>query len=138
MAMLATHYYAIFLIAVEGLILFFLERKRLRAWLPALLASCVLFIMLVLAARYLATPHAGGDYEGMKLIGLPGMVWGMLTGYTLMPSSSDFHDRGLGRYCPIFPLRPPPSLPYWRSAGRHCNHCQDPHGYCFLAYCWGL
>jgi mannosyltransferase len=103
-AMLATHYYAIFLIAVEGLMLLFLERKRLRAWLPALMASGVLFIMLVLAARYLATPHAGGDYEGMKLIGVPGMAWGMLTGYTLMPSSSEFHDQGLGAILPYLPV----------------------------------
>ena len=103
-AMLATHYYAIFLIAVELPILFFLERKRFRAWAPALAASCVLFVMLVLAAKYLATPHAGGDYEGIKLIGLPGMVWGMLTGYTLMPSSSDFHDRGLVAILPYLPV----------------------------------
>lgn len=103
-ALLATHYYAIFLIAVELPILFLLERNRLRAWLPALVASCVLFIMLVLAAKYLATPHAGGAYHGLKIIGLPGMVWGLLAGYTLMPSSSEMHDQGLRAILPYLPI----------------------------------
>ena len=103
-ALLATHYYAIFLVAVEFPILLLLERKRLRAWLPTLFASCALFVMLVLAAKYLATPHAGGDYDGIKIIGLPGMVWGLLAGYTLMPSSSEMHDKGLHAIFPYLPI----------------------------------
>lgn len=103
-AMLATHYYAVFLIAVEVPLLFLLQRSRWRAWLPALVASCILFVGPILAAKYLATPHAGGSYEGMSLIALPGMVWALLTGYTLMPSSDELHGTGLRAALPYVPV----------------------------------
>ena len=103
-AMLATHYYAVFLIAVELPLLFLLQRNRWRAWLPALAVSCILCIGPVLAAKYLATPHAGGNYEGMGMIALPGMVWALLTGYTLMPSSAELHGIGLRAAFPYVPV----------------------------------
>ena len=103
-AMLATHYYAVFLVAVEVPVLFLLQRSRWRAWLPVLVTSCVLFVGPILAAKYLATPHAGGNYEGMGLIALPGMVWALLTGYTLMPSSDDLHGTGLRAALPYVPV----------------------------------
>lgn len=103
-AMLATHYYAVFLIAVELPILLLLQPYRWRAWLPAVLGSCILFLGPVLAAKYLATPHAGGTYEGMGMIALPGMVWAMLTGYTLMPTSAELHAIGLRAALPYVPI----------------------------------
>jgi uncharacterized membrane protein len=103
-AMLATHYYAVFLIAVEFPVLFLLQRSRWRTWLPALVASFVLFIGPILAAKYLATPHAGGNYDAMGLIALPGMVWALLTGYTLMPSSDELHGTGLRAALPYIPV----------------------------------
>lgn len=103
-AMLATHYYAVFLIAVTFPILVILARHRLRDWAPMLILSGICCIGPVLAAKYLATPVAGGNYEGIGLIGMPGMVWGLLTGYTLMPSSAELHRLGLRAILPYVPI----------------------------------
>ena len=103
-AMLATHYYAVFLVSVEFPILFLLAHKRWRNWLPACIASCMLCIGPMLAAKYLATPVAGGGYGGIGQIGLPGMIWGLLSGYALMPSSEEFHRQGLKAAYPYLPL----------------------------------
>jgi Dolichyl-phosphate-mannose-protein mannosyltransferase len=103
-AMLATHYYAVFLIAVTFPILFVLAQRRWRQWAPMLIFGCVCFIGPILAARYLATPVAGGNYENIGVIGLPGMMWGLLTGYTLMPSSDEMHRLGLRAIVPYIPV----------------------------------
>jgi Dolichyl-phosphate-mannose-protein mannosyltransferase len=103
-AMLATHYYAVFVIAVTFPILFILARERWRQWAPMLILGCVFSVGPILAARYLATPVAGGNYQGIGLIGLPGMVWGLLSGYTLMPSSNELHRLGLRAIAPFIPI----------------------------------
>ena len=103
-AMLATHYYAVFLIAVTFPILFILARNRWRDWLPVIALSGLLCIGPVLSAKYLATPVAGGDYEGIGFVAIPGMVWGLLTGYTMMPTSEEFHRLGVRAILPYVPI----------------------------------
>ncbi len=103
-AMLATHYYAVFVVAATFPILFILARDRWRHWAPILIVGCIFSVGPILAARYLATPVAGGNYQGIGLIGLPGMVWGLLAGYTVMPSSDELHRLGLQAIIPFFPI----------------------------------
>src|SRR5207344_3306958 len=102
-ALLATHYYSVFFVGAEVLALLLIAAKRWRAWGPSMAASCLLVLGPVLCAKFLATPHAGGSYE-LGLLAFPGMVWSLLTGSALMPSSAEVHADGLRaamRYLPM-------------------------------------
>jgi uncharacterized membrane protein len=102
-ALLATHYYSVFFIGAEVLALLLIASKRWRSWGPSMAASCLLVLGPVLCAKYLATPHAGGSYQ-LGLLAFPGVVWSLLTGSALMPSSAEVHADGMRaamRYLPL-------------------------------------
>ncbi|MES2352828.1 MAG: glycosyltransferase family 39 protein [Pseudomonadota bacterium] len=91
--LLATHYYSIFFIAAEFLALLILASNRWRFWAVAMAVTLAMMAGPVLAAKYLATPHAGGSYQ-MGIVALPGLIWSLISGYTLLPSSAELHAEG--------------------------------------------
>lgn len=92
-ALLATHYYGVIFIGAEILVLVALATTRWRTWAPAMAASSLLVLGPVLAAKYLTTSHAGESYD-IGWVALPGLVWSLINGYTLMPSSAELHAHG--------------------------------------------
>jgi uncharacterized membrane protein len=90
---LATHYYGVIFIGAEFGVLFLLALRRWRDWLPAMGLSLMLVIVPVLAAKFLAVSNAGGSYDTGWIV-LPGLVWSLIGGYTLMPSSAELHAEG--------------------------------------------
>ena len=93
-ALLATHYYGVIFVGAEVMALVTLAPGRWRSWLTAATASCFLVLGPVLCAKFLATSNAGGSYE-MGLLALPGLIWSLLSGYTLIPSSAELHAQGV-------------------------------------------
>jgi mannosyltransferase len=102
-ALIVTHYYAVFLIGGQGLALLFLRPKQWRRWLPAMAATCLMIVLAAAAAKYLAYPQAGGHYQ-IGWITLPGMIWSLISGYTLMPSSEELHTTGARAAIKYLPL----------------------------------
>ncbi len=88
-----THYYGIFFLAGEGLALLILHPRPLRSWLPGGVVAGGLCVWSVLAAATKATGIFGGQYV-FGVAALPGVVWSLLTGYTLMPTSEELHALG--------------------------------------------
>jgi len=101
--LLATHYYGIFFIVAEFITLFVLDLKRWRTWASVMGISLLMMVGPVFAAKYLATPHAGGSYE-MGILALPGLVWSLISGYTLLPSSAELHTQGTRAVLLYLPL----------------------------------
>jgi len=102
-AVVATHYYGIFFLAGEGLALVLLRRRPIAAWLPAGLVAGAACSAIVLAAARASRVLFGGDYA-FGGTALPGVVWSMLTGYTLMPSSEELHRLGPRAVIPYLPV----------------------------------
>ncbi|MCC6763998.1 MAG: glycosyltransferase family 39 protein [Deltaproteobacteria bacterium] len=89
----ATHYYGIFFLAGQGLALLILRPAPVRGWLPAGVVAAGLCGALVLTA----VGRASGDFGARYVFGItamPGVVWSLLTGYALMPTSEDLHALG--------------------------------------------
>lgn len=103
-ALLGTHYYAMFFVAGQLLALLWLWPRPLRAWLPAALVI-VLAIAAgpVLAALTIAGHEAGGSYE-LGLAAFPGLLWSLVAGYSLLPTSEALHTEGLRAALPYVPL----------------------------------
>jgi hypothetical protein len=102
-AVVATHYYGIFFLAGEGLALLLLHPKPFRSWLPAgVVAGGLCGAIVLLAAR-----AANGTFAGEYVFGvtaMPGVVWSLLTGYTLMPTSEQLHALGPKAILPDLPI----------------------------------
>jgi 4-amino-4-deoxy-L-arabinose transferase-like glycosyltransferase len=102
-ALLATHYYGFFLIGGELLILVIFRRPPWRTWLPGALGSIVAAMsLLYVALRF--TPHQSGELYAIGLLAFPGVMWSMLSGYTLLPSSEELHGSGLQAIRPYVPF----------------------------------
>jgi len=98
-----THYYGIFFLAGEGLALLLLRPQPIRSWLPAGVVAGSLCIGAVLAAASKASGVFAGQYE-LGITALPGVVWSLLTGYTLMPTSEALHALGPRAILPDLPV----------------------------------
>ena len=105
-ALLATHYYGVIFVGAEVMALVTLAPGRWRSWLTAATASCFLVLGPVLCAKFLATSNAGGSYE-MGLLALPGLIWSLLSGYTLIPSSAELHAQGVRAAMAYLPIAIP-------------------------------
>jgi 4-amino-4-deoxy-L-arabinose transferase-like glycosyltransferase len=101
-ALLATHYYTVFLIGPELLLLVIFRPGPSRNWVPGACASIVAVGLLTYVALVL-TPHESGEIYQMGWTAFPGVVWSMLSGYTLLPSSEDLHRFGLRAILPYLP-----------------------------------
>lgn len=102
-ATVATHYYGIFFLAGQGLALLLLWRRPLSTWLPAGAVAGAICAALILAA----VRNASGIFAGQYVFGvaaLPGVVWSLLTGYTLIPTSEQLHALGPSAALPDLPV----------------------------------
>ncbi|HVK54737.1 MAG TPA: glycosyltransferase family 39 protein [Burkholderiales bacterium] len=102
-ALLATHYYALFFVVAELGILVLLAWRQWRSWAFAMAVSLLLILGPLYAAWILRTPYAGTSYD-IGLIALPGLVWSLISGYTLLPSSEELHKEGLRAALPYAPF----------------------------------
>jgi uncharacterized membrane protein len=103
LALLATHYYAVFLVASQVMVLMLLRRHALRSWLPAASALCIGVLIILLAALLVAARDAGADYN-LGPLAFPGLVWSMLAGYALLPSSAELHAGGVKTALSFLPV----------------------------------
>lgn len=102
-AVVATHFYGIFFVAGEGLALLILHPQPIRRWLPAGVVAGGLCCSLVLIAVRYASGIFSADYV-FGVTAMPGVVWSLLTGYTLMPTSEELHLLGPSAVLPSLPL----------------------------------
>jgi len=102
-AVVATHYYGIFFLAGEGLALLILRPRPLRGWLPEGVVAGALCAGIVLAAARAVEGVFAGQYV-FGITALPGVVWSMLTGYTLLPTSEQLHALGTWAILPYLPI----------------------------------
>ena len=102
LALIATHYYTVFLIFAEILVLLWYRPRPWSSWVPAALASCAAILALVYIALFLTDPRSGEIYK-IGLFAFPGSVWAMLVGYTLLPSSEELHALGRSAIWPYLP-----------------------------------
>lgn len=126
-ALVACHYYAVFFVGGEVLALLVLHPRPRRRWVPATVGASVAAAGALLFAYVVARHSAGRDYE-LGLLALPGTVWSMVSGYTLMPSSSALHASGWRAALPYMPVAAVAALSIavtiltaLRSAGRITN-----------------
>ena len=105
-ALLATHYYGVIFVGAEVLALVVLASGRWRSWVTAAVASCFLVLGPLLCAKLFATSGAGGSYE-LGLLALPGLVWSLISGYTLLPSSAELHAQGARAAIAYLPIAIP-------------------------------
>lgn len=102
-ATVATHYYGIFFLAGQGLALLVLWRRPLHTWLPAGAIAGAICATLLLAAIRNASGVFAGQYE-FGVAAMPGVVWSLLTGYTLIPTSEQLHALGPSAALPDLPV----------------------------------
>lgn len=103
LALLATHYYAMFIVSAVLLVPLLLLRRPLADWLSAVSITGTGVIGLMLMAILIAGHHSGEAYD-TGLIAFPGVVWSMISGYTLMPSSEELHTLGIRAALPYLPV----------------------------------
>ncbi|HYD46842.1 MAG TPA: glycosyltransferase family 39 protein [Terriglobales bacterium] len=102
-AMLAwTHYYSAVFVAAQLLTVLVAAPRRWRQWLPGAVIASAGCSSAALAAMVYAQREAGGGYE-LGPAATAGVLWGLLTEYTLLPSSEELHAHGVPaawRYLP--------------------------------------
>jgi uncharacterized membrane protein len=103
LALLTTHYYTMFIVSAVLLVPLLLLRRPLRDWLPAVGITGAGVIGLMLTAMLIAGHQSGETYD-TGLIAFPGVVWSMISGYTLMPASEELHAQGIRAALPYLPL----------------------------------
>lgn len=102
LALVATHYYTVFLIAGALAALMLTRPLAWRDWaLPAALsivgAAVVSYVALVL------TKQSSGEVYGFSLYAVPGVLWSLLAGYVFLPSAEELHSGHLGAVRPYLP-----------------------------------
>jgi mannosyltransferase len=100
---IATHYYGIFFLAGQGAALLVLRPRPLRSWLPAGVIAGLMCGAAVVGAALSAPGQFAGEYT-FGPMALPGIVWSLLTGYTLLPTSEALHAIGIRAIFPDLPI----------------------------------
>ena len=103
LALLATHYYTMFIVSAVLLVPLLLLRRPFKGWLPAVGISGAGVIGLMLMAILVAGHQSGETYD-TGFIAFPGVVWSMISGYTLMPGSEELHALGIRAALPYLPV----------------------------------
>jgi len=101
--LVCTHYYTLFLLIGELLVMAVYGRRPLRSWVPAAAGTGVIVAAALCMAAVLPRHSAGGTYE-IGWLTFPGLVWALVSGYVLVPSSEALHARGLSAALPYVPL----------------------------------
>jgi 4-amino-4-deoxy-L-arabinose transferase-like glycosyltransferase len=102
-ALVASHYYGVFFLGGELVVLLIIQRKPLRSWLPAAIATAGALLIALVAAVVLPTHRPVSEYA-LGWFAFPGVVWSMLAGYTLLPGSDNLHLLGWHAALPYVPL----------------------------------
>jgi hypothetical protein len=110
MAVLATHYYGVFLVVGELLILVLVRPRPLRSWLPTS-AACATGIAVLCYVALVLTKQSSGEVYGLGLFALPGVGWSMVTGYSLLPTAEELHVAGVAAVRPFMPYAIAGALP---------------------------
>lgn len=110
-ALLATHYYSVFFVCAELLVLVLFLRRPLRAWVPGFLSVGLGIAALAYVALVASDQRSGEIYE-VGLLVLPGAVWGMLAGYVWLPSSEQLHELGAAAIRPYLPVALATAVPF--------------------------
>lgn len=103
LALAATHYYTVFYLAGAVLCAVAVRPRELRAWLPEAAVVSVASTLSLLTAALVARHGGGGSYE-LGWFALPGTLWSLVSGYTLMPDTFALHaegSRAAMRYLPV-------------------------------------
>ena len=103
LALAATHYYTVFYLAGAVICAVAVRPRELRAWLPEAAAVSVASTLSLLTAALVARHGGGGSYE-LGWFALPGTLWSLVSGYTLMPDTFALHaegSRAAMRYLPV-------------------------------------
>ncbi|MEN8131741.1 MAG: glycosyltransferase family 39 protein, partial [Pseudomonadota bacterium] len=103
LALLATHYYSMFIVSAVLLIPLLLLRRPFKGWLPAIGITGAGVVGVMLMALLIAGRHSGETYD-TGFIAFPGVVWSMISGYALMPGSEELHALGVRAALPYLPL----------------------------------
>jgi uncharacterized membrane protein len=120
LALLATHYYAVFFVMAQGLFLLLARVHAWRSWLWPTLAVGVAALAQVLWGLMFSGHAAGVPYE-MGGLAFPGFVWSLVSGYVLLPTSEALHAQGFRAallYLPIAVACALPLLYLWVTALR--------------------
>jgi hypothetical protein len=108
-AALATHYYMG--LSFAGLVLgLVLVRVPPRQWDREVLAAGVGALAAAIAAAMLASHVAAATYD-TGVLALPGALWGLVGGYTLLPTSGELHAHGVRAALPFLPLAVAAAVP---------------------------
>ncbi len=103
LALAATHYYAVFYLGGAVLAAIAARPRELRAWIAAAAVASVGSSAALLAAALVARHGGGGTYE-LGWFAVPGALWSLVAGYTLLPDTFALHAEGSRaalRYLPI-------------------------------------
>lgn len=102
-ALAATHYYTVFYLGGAALAAILVRPKPVRAWLPATAVTAVGCGTAFTMAALVASHRAGGDYA-FGWFALPGALWSLVAGYSLLPDTFSLHSEGAHaavRYLPV-------------------------------------
>jgi hypothetical protein len=80
-----------------------LRPRPLRSWLPAGLVAGLLCGSAVLGAALAAPGQFAGEYV-FGPMALPGVIWSLMTGYALLPTSEALHAVGIRAIIPDLPV----------------------------------
>lgn len=102
LALVATHYYTVFLIAGTLAALVVTKPRAWREWaMPAVVsiagAAVVSYVALVL------TKQSSGEVYGFSVYAVPGVLWSLLAGYVFLPSAEELHAAHLAAIRPYLP-----------------------------------
>src|SRR5262249_31807234 len=90
LALAGTHYYAVFYLGGAVLAAIAARPRELRAWMPAAGVASLGSTAALLAAALVARHQGGGTYE-LGWFAVPGALWSLVSGYTLLPDTFALH-----------------------------------------------
>jgi uncharacterized membrane protein len=99
----ATHYYTVFYLTGAVLAAVGTRPRDLRGWLPAAAVASAAAFGALLAMELLARHQAAWTYQ-LGWLGIPGALWSLVAGYSLLPDTLTLHAEGSRaalRYLPV-------------------------------------
>jgi 4-amino-4-deoxy-L-arabinose transferase-like glycosyltransferase len=110
LGLVASHYYSIFFLGGEILVVLALWRRPLRSWLPATAVTSAIAATGLCAAMLVASHKAGGSYD-LGSLALPGALWALIAGYAALPDSAELHAVGAQAVTGFLPFAVVGSIP---------------------------